>query len=167
MDLTDHMPGFVYHIKDSYFDTVRDGKLMRNHEGGALRPTYFCLRDEKTQLLWMIPMSSRVEKYRSFVAIDQEKYGECLKIVIGEYAQRESVFLLQNMFPILPKYIDHIHMVRYNAVPVNMRLQRLIGQNFRELLRLQRRGVRIVFPDINRLERLMLDELAADEARKE
>ena len=67
------LPGFVYHIKDSYFDTVQDGKLMRNHEGGALRPTYFCLRDEKTQLLWMIPMSSRVDKYKQFVEHDMGK----------------------------------------------------------------------------------------------
>ena len=122
MDQAEHIPGFVYHIKDSYFAAAQDGKLMRNHEGGALRPTYFCLRDEKTRLLWMIPMSSRVEKYRPYVEQDAEKYGKCIKIVIGEYAQRESVFLLQNMFPILPKYIDHIHKVRQNPVPVNSRL---------------------------------------------
>ena len=111
-------------------------------------------------------MSSRVDKYRPFVDWDVEKYGKCLKIVIGEYAQRDSAFLLQNMFPILPKYIDHVHIVRQNVVPVNSRLQRTISQNFRELLRLQQRGVPIVFPDINRLERLMLNELAADEAHK-
>jgi len=158
----EHNPGYVYHIKDSYFDAVQDSRLMRNHEGGALRPTYFCLRDDKTQLLWMVPMSSRVEKYRPFIARDLEKYGKCIKIVIGEYAQKDSVFLLQNMFPIVPKYIDHVHTIRHNAVPVNTRLQRVISQNFRELLRLQRRGIHIVFPDIIRLERLMLDEKAVD-----
>jgi len=62
----EHNPGYVYHIRESYFELAQDDKLMRNHEGGALRPTYFCLRDEKTQLLWMIPMSSRVEKYRPY-----------------------------------------------------------------------------------------------------
>jgi len=43
---SDIKPGFVYHIKDLYFDVVKDEKLMRNHEGGAYRPTYFCLKDE-------------------------------------------------------------------------------------------------------------------------
>ena len=166
MNQAELKPGLVYHIKDCYFEVAQDSKLMRNHEGGARRPTYFCLRDEKTQLLWMVPMSSRIEKYQPFVDRDVEKYGKCLKIVIGEYAQRDSAFLLQNMFPILPKYIDHVHIVRQNVVPVNSRLQRTISQNFRELLRLQQRGVCVVFPDINRLERLMLDELAADEAQK-
>jgi hypothetical protein len=66
------------------------------------------------------------------------------------------------MFPILPKYIDHIHVINQNPVPVNTRLQTVIDRNFRELLRLHRRGVKIVFPDITRLEKLMMDILAAD-----
>ena len=71
-------------------------------------------------------------------------------------------FLLQNMFPILPQYIDHIHLIKQNPVPVNTRLQTILSRNFREVLRLHRRGVKIVFPDIIRLEKMMLDELAGE-----
>ncbi|MCL2079075.1 MAG: hypothetical protein FWH17_04430 [Oscillospiraceae bacterium] len=162
MNQSDIKPGYVYHIKDLYFDVVSDDKLMRNYEGGSYRPTYFCIKDEKTGLLWVIPMSSRTEKYMCYMKKDINRYGKCLKIIIGEYASVNAVFLLQNMFPILPKYIDHIHMVKQNPIPVNTRLQMLINRNFRELLRLHRRGVKIVFPDITRLEELMIDELAAD-----
>ncbi|MDR1204075.1 MAG: hypothetical protein LBL26_01140 [Peptococcaceae bacterium] len=161
MDESDINPGYVYHIKDSYFDAAKDDKLIRNHEGGSYRPTYFCVADQKTGLLWVIPMSSRAEKYKTHMQKDIDRYGKCLKIVMGEYANVNAVFLLQNMFPILPKYIDHIHLVKQNPVPVNTRLQAIIGSNFRELLRLHRRGIKIIFPDITRLERLMLDELAA------
>ena len=59
----DIKPGFVYHIKDLYFNIAKDDKLMRNHEGGAYRPTYFCLKDEKTGLMWVIPMSGQINKY--------------------------------------------------------------------------------------------------------
>ncbi|GHU81423.1 hypothetical protein FACS1894191_8300 [Clostridia bacterium] len=162
MNESDIKPGYVYHIKDTYFDAVKDDKLMRNYEAGAYRPTYFCVKDEKTGLLWVIPMSTRVEKYAAIVQKDVDRYGECLKIVLGEYANVGAAFLLQNMFPILSKYIDHIHMVKHNPVPVNTRLQTIIDRNFRELLRLHRRGVKIIFPDITRLEKLMLDELTAD-----
>jgi hypothetical protein len=93
---------------------------------------------------------------------DIDRYGKCLKIVIGEYANVNAVFLLQNMFPILPKYIDHIHLVKNNPVPVNTRLQTIIDRNFREVLRLHRRGVKIVFPNITRLEKLMSDEIIAE-----
>jgi hypothetical protein len=162
MDSSDIKPGYVYHIKDLYFDAAKDDKLMRNYEGGACRPTYFCVKDEKTGLLWVIPMSSRAEKYQQYVQKDIDRYGECLKIVIGDYADVKAAFLLQNMFPILPKYIDHIHLVKQNPVPVDTRLQTEISRNFRELLRLQRRGIKIVFTDILRLEELMINEMAED-----
>ena len=162
MNENDIKPGYVYHIKDVYFDIANDDKLMRNHEGGAYRPTYFCVKDSKTGLLWVIPMSSRVEKYTRYVQKDIDRYGECIKIIIGEYANVNAAFLLQNMFPILSKYISHIHTIKQNPVPVNTRLQIIINRNFREILRLHRKGVRIVFPDISRLEKLMIDELNAD-----
>jgi len=159
----EHNPGYVYHIRESYFELAQDDKLMRNHEGGALRPTYFCLRDEKTQLLWMIPMSSRVEKYRPIIERETARYGRCPKILIARYGDRSSVFLLQNMFPILPKYIGHVHTIAGVPMPVNPAVQREVLQNFKEVRRLHARGVRMIFPDINRLEKLMLAELAADE----
>ena len=33
--------GYLYHIKDEYFDFVNDENLMQNHEKGKKRPTYF------------------------------------------------------------------------------------------------------------------------------
>jgi len=156
--------GYVYHIEDSYFATARDDKLMRNHEGGAQRPTYFCLRDEKTQLLWMIPMSSRVEKYRGIIERETVRYGRCLKILIARYGDRESAFLFQNMFPVLPKYINHAHTIGGIPMAVNPVVREKILRQFKEVRRLYARGIRMVFPDIDRLERLMLDEMAEEEA---
>jgi len=158
MNRSEIMPGYVYHINNSYFDAVKDNKLMRNHENDMRRPTYFCANDKKTGLLWVIPMSKQIDKYSGFMEIDINRYGKCLKIVIGEYASGKAAFLLQNMFPVLPKYIDHVHLVKQNPVPVNSKLQREINRNFRELLRLHRKGIKTVFPDIIRLEKLMLDE---------
>ena len=31
--------GYVYHIKDEYFNVIQDPTLMRNHENGKARPT--------------------------------------------------------------------------------------------------------------------------------
>ena len=38
--------GYVYHIKDEYFDFAKDDRLMRNYENGNTRPTYFCIRND-------------------------------------------------------------------------------------------------------------------------
>ncbi len=34
--------GYIYYIKDEYFDKVNDKGLMINHE---IRPTYFTIKD--------------------------------------------------------------------------------------------------------------------------
>jgi len=162
MDNFDIRPGYAYHIKDDYFDVAKDDKLMRNHEGGSYRPTYFCLKDEKTGLLWVVPMSSRVDKYQVIVDKDISRFGKCLKIHIGEYANRPNAFLFQNMFPILPKYISHVHTIGNNPVPASDRLQILLDRNFREVMRLHKRGAKVVFPNITQLEKLMLDELSKE-----
>ena len=54
--------GYLYHIKDEYFDVVNDDNLMQNHERGRKRPTYFTIKDKN--ILWFIPISSKVEKYQ-------------------------------------------------------------------------------------------------------
>ena len=43
--------GYVYHIKDEYFDKVNDSTLMRNHENGKARPTYFCIKEKNSEIL--------------------------------------------------------------------------------------------------------------------
>lgn len=59
--------GYVYHIKEEYFNIVKDDKLMINHEGNATRPNYFCLQFNNCNILWFIPMSSKVEKYQKII----------------------------------------------------------------------------------------------------
>jgi len=154
----DIKPGYVYHIKDLYFQTAKDDKLMQTREGGAYRPTYYCLKDEKTGLLWVIPMSGRIDKYNAIIEKDTARYGSCLKILVARYGDGQSVFLFQNMFPILPKYIDHVHTVAGIPMPVNPVVQDEIIKRFKEIRRLYSRGVKMVFTDITRLEKLMIDE---------
>jgi hypothetical protein len=42
MDAKDIKPGYVYHIKDSYFDVAQDEKLMKNHSEEAVRFDKIC-----------------------------------------------------------------------------------------------------------------------------
>lgn len=57
--------GYIYHIKDEFFDVVNDKGLMINHENGKTRPTYFTIRDN--DILWFIPLSSKVQKYQPII----------------------------------------------------------------------------------------------------
>lgn len=151
--------GYVYHIKDEYFEKVKDDKLMQNKEQGAYRPTFYCLRDERTSLLWMVPLSSRVEKFQAIYDRQVEKYGNCLTIVLGEFDGKKAAFLLQNMFPITEYYLDHIHTKNNNPVPVKHSIHKEVRTKMKKLRQLHARGKKVVFPDISRLEQMMLAEL--------
>lgn len=154
-----YQEGFAYHIKDEYFEKVQDDKLMQNKENGTYRPTFFCLRDPKTSLLWMVPLSSRIEKFKEIHNKQVSKYGKCLTIVLGEFDGKKAAFLLQNIFPITEYYLDHIHTRNNQPVPIKHSIHRTISTNLKQILQLHARGKKIVFPDISRLEKIMLTEL--------
>lgn len=154
-----YQEGYVYHIKDEYFEKVNDNMLMQNKENGTYHPTFYCLKDEKTSLLWMVPLSTRVDKFRAIHDKQAEKYGRCLTIVLGEFDGKSAAFLLQNMFPVTEYYLDHIHTRNNNPVPVKHSIHSEINTNMKRLRQLHKRGRKVVFPDITRLEEIMLEEL--------
>lgn len=152
--------GYVYHINDDYFSKVQDGKLMQNKENGTYRPTFLCIQDQKTVgLLWVVPMSTRIEKFQAIHDKQRAKYGKCLTIVIGEFDGKVAAFLLQNMFPITEKYLDHIHTRNGNPVPVKHSISKKVRSNMQQLRQLIDKGKKVVFPDIKRLEQIMISEL--------
>lgn len=132
---------------------------MQNKEGGTYRPTFYCLRDNKTSLLWMVPLSSRVEKFKAIHDKQVTKYGKCLTIVLGEFDGKEAAFLLQNMFPIRDYYLDHIHTRNNNPVPVKHSIHKEVTTRMKKIRQLHSRGKKVVFPDIDRLEQIMLAEV--------
>lgn len=84
--------GYLYHIKDEYFDIVNDDSLMQNHERGKKRPTYFTIKDK--DILWFIPISSKVEKYKRIIdkKIVHTKDGIPLKIPTDLQDEIKSLF---------------------------------------------------------------------------
>lgn len=149
--------GYIYHIKDEYFDKINDKGLMINHENGRARPTYFTIKDK--DVLWFIPLSSKVSKYKPIIDKKVKKYGSCRSIMISEIANKESVILLQNAFPTLEKYIDHPHMADGKPLKVIDTLKDEIIGNFKYLLALKKQGINLFFPDIDRIKKIMLEEL--------
>jgi len=151
--------GYVYHVKDEYFLKAQDDKLMQNKEGGSYRPTYYALYDEETSLLWMVPMSAKYEKYKVIHDKQVQKYGRCLTIALGEFGDCPTAFLLQNMFPVVPYYLDHIHTKSGNPLPVKHSIRQVIQTRIKQIRQIHARGRKIVFTDIDRLQKLMLEEM--------
>ncbi|MCM1101250.1 MAG: hypothetical protein NC398_07680 [Acetatifactor muris] len=152
--------GYSYHIKDEFFDMVQDKCLMRNKENGNYRPHFYAIQDKKNQALyWMIPISSQVDKYKSIIEKKKRKYGKCNTIVIGKFAGKENAFLIQNAFPVIAKFLDHIHTVENKPVTVHDELNRVLVENLREVLALHNRGINLIYTDVAKIKAIMEQEL--------
>lgn len=150
--------GYIYHIKDEYFNVVQDDTLMKNYENGKTRPTYFCIKDDDLEILWFIPMSSKVKKYKVIRDEKIKKYGSCDTILIKKFLGKNSVFLLQNMFPTIEKYVDHIHTINGKEVKVIKSVEREIKISFNKVMTLIKKGHNIIFTDVKSDLRKMLIE---------
>ena len=98
--------GYLYHIKDDFFKLINDKSMMINHKNGHSRPSYLAIKDN--DILWFIPLSSKVYKYKPIIEVKRKKYSSCKTIMIKKIVGIEQVILIQNAFPTTYKYIKSI-----------------------------------------------------------
>lgn len=148
--------GHFYFLTEEFFQDFQDDFLMCN----ADRPCFYAFEDHSTGLFWIIPFTSRVEKFKNIYQHKIEKYGECDTIVFGDVLGHEKAFLIQNMCPISGKYIKNEYVDKHSHLPVRVDgplEQELIGKA-RKVLRLHKKGIRLIFPDVLKMEKVLLEE---------
>lgn len=131
--------------------------LMINHENGKARPTYFTIKDK--DILWFIPLSSKIAKYQPIIDKKIKKYGSCKSIMISEIANKKSVILLQNAFPTLEKYIQSRHTIDGKFIKISSAVEKEIIDDFEYMLSLKSSGLNLFFTDIDTIKEKMLEEL--------
>lgn len=149
--------GYLYHIKDEFFDRINNKGLMINHENGHSRPSYLAIKDEN--ILWFIPLSTKIDKYKSIIEKKEKKYGSCKTILIKKIAGREQAILIQNAFPTLEKYIQSRHTVDGKFIKISSAVEKEIVDDFEYMLSLKSSGLNLFFTDIDYIKNLMLEEL--------
>lgn len=154
--------GFFYFLSDEYFEDFPDACLMGNKEciGGQShnRPCYFAFRDAATGLYWMIPFSSRLDKFKAEYNKKLLKYGRCDTIVFGRVLGYEKAFLIQNMCPASEKYIKNIYHDTSFKEPVRIDgvFEKQLVKKAKKMLSLTRQGGKFIFPDVLRIEQELL-----------
>ena len=154
--------GRFYFISDAFFEKIGDPNLMTNYTT-TKRPHYYAIRDEKTSLIWMIPCSSRVNKYKRIIEDRKRRNKTTLGIKIVRIRGEESVLLLQSMFPVREKYIVGEYIRAGMPVVISgEKIDRKIEKDAKRVIMMFRRGMRFFpdQPDAMRIEQMMLDELS-------
>jgi hypothetical protein len=131
--------------------------------GGVLhrRPCFFVFIDRSNEnILWLVPISSRYEKYKVIYDKKVEKYGRCNTIRFGTVLGAQAAFLIQNMCPVIPRYILEVYADK-NNVPIRIdgRVVRDVISNARAVLAMVERGANLVFPDVKKIRNVLLQQL--------
>ena len=156
--------GCFYFIKDSFFDIIDDPELMQNKENGNKRPCYYCFKSKTyDDIIWFIPVSTKIEKYQKIYnnkIQKQIKLGKKLSIdtiVFGNVANTYSVFLIQNMFPVTKKYVESQYIKNKIAIRLSNKLQTEVIYKANKVLNLYNHGMKnIIFPNVDKiLEQLL------------
>ena len=132
--------GQFYFITDDYFIKYDvDQKLMRNVEiiNGKRhgRPCFYAFSDKvNSDIFWCVPISSQLEKFTQIYdnkILKQREKGintpRCNTIRFGEVMGAKKAFLIQNMFPVIEKYIDEVYI--NNLTQTAVRIAKNIEQD--------------------------------------
>lgn len=143
----------LYFLSDQYYIDFKDDMLMKNKEAinGVLhsRPCFYAFKDnENRSIFWIVPITSRCEKFKVLERASIQKYGRCNTIRFGEVLGRENAFLIQNMCPAISKYL--IPYINKNNVSIRIdeQLAKDIEKNARHVLGIAKHWTQIIFPDV-------------------
>ena len=157
--------GHFYFLSDDYFLDFPDPYLEQNKEILAGkphdRPCFYAFADDSTQICWMVPFSSKIEKYSVVYQKKINRYGKCDTILFGEVLGYKKAFLIQNLCPVTSKYImsEYIDTVAKVPVRIDGALERVLIQKVKIVLAITRKGGKLVFPDILKIEKELKNQL--------
>lgn len=151
--------GYLYHITHDFFSEMADMGLMFNKENQKYRPHFCAIQDSKnSELYWMIPLSSKIEKYQLIIQNKINKYGKCNTILIEELAGKKMTFLIQNAFPVTKKYISHIHTINNIPVKLTNELCNILTNNLNNVLSLKNDGLNLFYTNIDAIYSKLINQ---------
>ncbi|MCM1088296.1 MAG: hypothetical protein NC419_09070 [Muribaculaceae bacterium] len=161
----DILTGNLYFVSNDFFTKIQDPYLKANYQL-TKRPHYFAVRDSKTMLYWLIPCSSKIEKFERLILKKQEQHKPTDTIKIVKIFNRKTALLFQDMFPVTAKYIEAQYIKGGQPVRIaDPKLIQELEKNAKKIINLLHRGIRFTptQPDISKIEKIMLEELQGTE----
>lgn len=168
------LQGKFYFINDEYYEKFNSMGLLENREtiNEVLhgRPCYYAFKEQSdSKIYWMIPISSKIDKYQKEYKKSKDRYGFCDSISFGYILGEKKAFLIQNICPVIDRYITNIYIDKNTSAPVTipLKLRSELNAKARKALRLYRKGIKIVLTNILDIEKVLVEELEIEDTKKE
>lgn len=146
-------------LSDAYFERFPSPVMMQNKYES--RPYYLAVREENG-IVWLIPLSSQVDKYRRAILASEAKRGKntCIYQYICRVKGKDSVFLIGDAIPVTDSYIVRPFTVGGKPFVVQDKIDiKAIQSRFAKYLSLVRQGKLIPCIDVLSIEKELLTDL--------
>ena len=110
------------------------------------------------KIIWFVPISSKVEKYKVIYENKKKVRKKVYNFVFGKVLGKEKVFLIQNIFPTTEQYIESKYQNKMQDVEITETLKREIIQTSMDVIKLAKKGINIPFYNIIEMKEILLKE---------
>ncbi|WP_437834550.1 type III toxin-antitoxin system CptIN family toxin (plasmid) [Niallia taxi] len=165
MELNKH---YIYKVKDEYFDDFPDPFLKTNK--GQSRPNYYVFEGDNKEVLWLIPLSSKVEKFERIMQQKTTQGKPCDVCHVCKVGNRKQAFVIQDMFPVTKEYIaEEYTLNRTPLVLYDNSDIRAIENKATRMQSLINRGVKVMRtqPDVKSIEEKLIQKLEENTPKQE
>ncbi len=153
MEMLKGLKSDVYLIDELFFELIKEPAFQDDYVNKGRRPFYVVFTDDLEDVFWVIPLCSRVEKYREIIRERESAGKRCDILHIAEMSNhRESVFMIQNMFPITKKHLDKAVKCEYKPLILVSERDRLaVEEKARHVKECVKKGIimSVCQPDVN------------------
>lgn len=149
----------LYILSDDYFERYGQSEMMSNKYENC---PYYLAIEGANGIIWLVPLSSKVEKYRLSIAADEKKYGKgkCIFHYIARVKGKDSAFLIGDAIPVIEKYLLRPFTVNGSPFVVEDEKDiKAIQSKLSRYLALVRNGRLKPYADILDIEKSLLKEL--------
>lgn len=153
--------GKLYFIKDSFYERFKDCGLLENKEVINGKPHgrpccylfKFNITDNNDEIYWMIPISSKINKYKAQYDKSMKKYNMCDNISFCYVLGEKKAILPQNLFPVTKEYIDQVYMDKNTNKPITLPKNVLseVNKKARKKIRFNQLGKKMGMTDIMKI----------------
>jgi len=137
-------------LKTIFFTAFPDPNLKKNNNSSG-RPCFYAIKDTATNVFWVVPISSKFKKFKEIEKKKIEKFKRCDTIAFAEVLGCERAFLIQDMFPVSPDYIESTYIKDSSPVRISKSDQENITKKAKRVLELHKAGIKMIWPDVAKI----------------
>lgn len=160
--------GKLYFVKDEFYERFKNCGLLENKEvlNNKLhnRPCCYLFKfdNQDTDIYWMVPISSKIEKYKKEYNHSIKKYGMCDNISFCYILGKESAILPQNLFPITENYINNIYIDSNTHKPISIpkNIMAEVNKKARKKIRYNNKGKTFGMSDVMTIYNALLEDIS-------